>query len=470
MTAREEQSVDRSFDVFRAGFQAALSAAFADHLGRLDWDRTRIEAVQRDRLRTLLTVAKERSPFHARRLAHIDPATFELGDLLRLPVMSKVEMMAAFDDVTTDRRLTRAVAEETIGATATVPRPIDGELLLLASGGSSGTRGLFAFDVAAFAEYAASILRPAMARRAAAGDSPAASGPLVIVAAASAIHATGAAPPLLAGTPLAFKSVPVTLPLDQIVVRLNHLRPAVLYGYPSMLALLAGEQRAGRLHISPRSVSANSETLYETHRRAIRDAFGVPLADTYGSSEGLVGASAPDEHTMTFASDCCITELVDENDAPIPPGTTSAAVLVTNLFNTVQPLIRHRIEDRLTQRAPAGNGHLRADVEGRAPVVFDYGDVAIHPLVIGTSLTRRPHIVDFQVRQTDRGVIVDLITTGSVDITELTTELTATLADAGRTDPTVDVRVVPALRRDSRTGKLAQFVPAPARSRGPVTV
>jgi phenylacetate-CoA ligase len=198
MTALDEQSVDRSFDVFRAGFQAALYASFADHLGRLHWDRTRIETVQRDRLRALLTVAKEQPPFHARRLARIDPATFELGDLPRLPVMSKAEMMAAFDDVTTDRRLTRAVAEETIGATTTVPRPIDGELLVLASGGSSGTRGLFAFDVAAFAEYAASILRPAMARRADAGDSPAASGPLVIVAAASAIHATGAAPPLLA--------------------------------------------------------------------------------------------------------------------------------------------------------------------------------------------------------------------------------------------------------------------------------
>jgi phenylacetate-CoA ligase len=172
---------------------------------------------------------------------------------------------------------------------------------------------------------------------------------------------------------------------------------------------------------------------------------------------------------MTFASDCCITELVDEDDAPVTPGATSAAVLVTNLFNTVQPLIRYRVEDRLTQRAAAGNGHLRADVEGRAATLFDYGDVSIHPLVIATSLTRQPNIVDFQVRQTDRGVIVDLITTGSVDIGELATELAATLADAGRTNPTVDVRVVPALTRDSRTGKLAQFVPAPTRSRRPVT-
>jgi phenylacetate-CoA ligase len=470
MTGRHERSVDRTFDAFRDGFHAALSASVADHVGRLTWDWARIEAMQRDRLRALLRIAIERSPFHARRLTGIDPETFELADLPRLPVMSKAEMMAAFDHVTTDRRLTRALADDTIGATTTVPRPIDGELLVLASGGSSGTRGLFAFDVAAFAEYAASILRPAIARRAATGAPPAPTGPLVIVAAASAIHATGAAPPLLAGTPLAFESVPVTQPLDEIVERLNDLQPGVLYGYPSMLAVLAGEQKAGRLQITPQSVTANSETLHEAHRQAIGDAFGVPVANSFGSSEGLVGASAPGERTMTFASDCCIAELVDENDAPVAPGTTSAAVLVTNLFNTVQPLIRYRLEDCLTQQPAAGNGHLRADVEGRAATLFDYGDVYIHPLVIATSLTRHPNVIDYQVHQTDRGITVDVITAGSVDTTELIPELTAALATAGRTAPIVEVRVVPALARDSRTGKLAQFVPTPLPDHRSITV
>jgi phenylacetate-coenzyme A ligase PaaK-like adenylate-forming protein len=463
MTGLEERPVDSTFDVFRAGFQAALSACIGDHLGRLDWDRPRIEAMQRDRLRALLAIAIERSPFHARRLSGVDPDTFELDDLGRLPVMTKAEMMAAFDDVTTDRRLTRAAADAAIASTTTVPRPIDGELLVLASGGSSGSRGLFGFDVAAFAEYAASIMRPAMARSVAAGGPP--GGPLVIVAAASAIHATGAAPALLAGTPLAFEPVPVTRPLDEIVERLNELRPAALYGYPSMLVVLAGEQAAGRLHISPVSVTANSEVLHEAHRQAIRAAFGVPVVNSYGSSEGLVGSSAPDERAITFASDCCIAELVDADDAPVPPGTTSAGVLVTNLFNTVQPLIRYRLEDRLTRRPTAETEHLHADVEGRAATIFEYGEVSIHPLVIATSLTRHSNVLDYQVRQTDRGVHVDVITTGAVDTAGLRAELVAALADAGCTDPSVEVRVVPALARDSHTGKLAQFVPAVSASR-----
>jgi len=50
-------------------------------------------------VRALLAVAIERSPFHARRLSGIDPTTFELADLARLPVMTKAEMMHHFDDM-----------------------------------------------------------------------------------------------------------------------------------------------------------------------------------------------------------------------------------------------------------------------------------------------------------------------------------------------------------------------------------
>jgi phenylacetate-coenzyme A ligase PaaK-like adenylate-forming protein len=373
--------------------------------------------------------------------------------------MTKAEMMNAFDDVITDRRLSRAAADEAITATGTVPRPIAGELIVLASGGSSGTRGLFAFDVEAFAEYAATLMRPAAARRAAAPDDRR-DGPTVIVAAASAIHATGAAPPLLAGTPMEFVPVPVTSPVEEIVARLNELQPAVLYGYPSVLAVLAGEQLAGRLHIAPRAVTANSERLEDSHRTLISDAFEVPAANAYGTTEGLVGASPPGDRTMTFASDCCITELVDEHDQPVPPGTTSAAVLVTNLFNTVQPLIRYRIEDRLTQQPDADHhGHLRARVEGREATVFHYGHVAVHPLVIATTLTRHPDVVDYQARQTDRGITVEVLTTRPIDTTSLIDDLTAALTGVGLTRPTVHLRVVPTLARDTRTGKLIHFVP-----------
>src|SRR5207245_2760474 len=55
--------------------------------------------------------------------------------------------------------------------------------------------------------------------------------------------------------------VPATLPLPQIVERLNALQPTVLDGYASMLSLLAREALAGRLRITIRMLGPNSEPL-----------------------------------------------------------------------------------------------------------------------------------------------------------------------------------------------------------------
>jgi phenylacetate-coenzyme A ligase PaaK-like adenylate-forming protein len=86
----------------RAARHARLRAALPEHLERRTWDAARVRAHQRDRLRALLRQAKARSPFHAGRLAGVDPARFELGDLPALPTMTKAEMMAAFDQVLAD--------------------------------------------------------------------------------------------------------------------------------------------------------------------------------------------------------------------------------------------------------------------------------------------------------------------------------------------------------------------------------
>jgi phenylacetate-CoA ligase len=285
------------------------------------------------------------------------------------------------------------------------------------------------------------------------------------VGADSAIHATGLAPAVLDGGPVRFRPVPATLPLDEIVHRLNDLQPLGLYGYPSMLARLAAEQAEGRLLIAPLSVTATSETLRAEQRRLIRNVFGVPLVNTYGATEGLAGVSPPDDPVITFASDSCIVELVDEHDRPVPPGTTSAAILVTNLFNPVQPLVRYRIDDRVVQRPDAADhGHLRGEVEGRASDVLRFGGVAIHPVVIASPVEQAAGVADFQVRQTPAGVEIDVVPAGTtvgdaVDTAWLAGQVSDRLRHAGLADPDVTVTAVAATRRDPRTGKAPLFVP-----------
>src|SRR5579875_2804850 len=228
---------------------ASLSARMESEFGprllaqlpRLGWDAEKLARHQTDRLRTLL--------------AAIDPARFEMADLQSLPTMTKTEMMASFDELVTDRRLTLGQVESHLHASRHGPALLLGHYVCLASGGSSGQRGVFVQTVAEYAEHAAAILRYPVAGMLAAGRSP--DGTVIALAAAAApVHSTSFLAAALGQGAVTMVPVPVTMPLARAVQRLNELQPDVLVGYPSRLAQLAGEQRAGRLRITPHSVGA----------------------------------------------------------------------------------------------------------------------------------------------------------------------------------------------------------------------
>jgi phenylacetate-coenzyme A ligase PaaK-like adenylate-forming protein len=266
---------------------------------------------------------------------------------------------------------------------------------------------------------------------------------------------------MLAGSPVRFSFVPVTWPVADIVGRLNELRPDGLFGYPSMLARLAIEQRAGRLAIAPRMVNSTAETLLPEFRAAISEAFGAPITDTFATSEGLTGASAPDDPVITMATDSCIVELVDDAYRPVPPGVASAKVLVTNLYNTLQPLIRYELGDSFTRQPGShAHGHLRVTVVGRSDEILRYPGAEVHPVVLRSVLLAHPGVVDYLVTQTPRGVAVLALTERDVDLPRLRADLRAALLRTGLADPEVQAEAVSSLPRHPETGKLRRVVPA----------
>ncbi len=453
-------TTDIGADTLQARFNAALGGHLERHVGRPQWEAGRLAAHQRGQLRALLACAIARSPFHARRLAGIDPGHFELADLARLPVMTKEQLMAGFDELVTDRRLTRAGAEAHLAASAAEPSLLLGQYVCLASGGSSGLRGVFVQSIGEYAEFVASFLRPAAARMAAAGGSPPGGVLTAIVGAASPVHASGfGAAAGARGYPMRTISAPATLPLAELVRRLNQAQPLVLHGHTTKLTLLAREQRAGRLRIAPVSVTAMGELLTEEHRAAIAAAFGVPPVNQFTSTEGLTGQSEPGGTVLSFASDMCIAELVHDDNQPVPDGTPSAKVLLTNLYNHTQPLIRYELTDRFTPYPAAGHGHLRATVDGRADDTFRYGNLTVDPLVIRTVMVRIPAALEYQVRQTSCGIDVAVVAEGHLDHAGLAAWLEHSLRTAGLPDPQVHIRRVPDIARHPETGKARRFIP-----------
>src|SRR3712207_8825470 len=59
----------------------------------------------------------------------------------------------------------------------------------------------------------------------------------------------------------------------------------------------------------------------------------------------LFRSSTPDHPELEIDEDLVMVEVVDKDNEPVPPGTPGAKVLITNLVNFAQPLIRYEISD-----------------------------------------------------------------------------------------------------------------------------
>ena len=167
--------------------------------------------------------------------------------------------------------------------------------------------------------------------------------------------------------------------------------------------------------------------------------------------------------------DTTLIENVDADSRPVPAGQPGARLLVTNLHNLVQPLIRVEVTDMVTvdpDPCPCGRILIRAKaIHGRNDDVLSLparggGQVAVHPLHFAL-LTGDPHVREFQVRQ-DGPVIRILIvprylegpTTASDELeTRLGRAVVRQLAQLGARDPRVSVERRHELAR-SAGGKL----------------
>jgi phenylacetate-CoA ligase len=455
-------------DLLRARMAAAVGGRMPGHIERLGWNAPQLAGWQRARLRALLARAIDRSPFHAARLAGIDPGRFELADLPRLPVMTKAQMMERFDEVVTDRRLTQDLADRHIAASAAEPALLLGDYVCLVSGGSSGLRSVFVQTAEEYAEFAASATRRAMAAFLAGGGHRAEGMVIGMVGAASPAHSSGMAAATAAGPPVRMVSAPATWPTARIIERLNAAQPPALIGYATRLAELAREQSAGRLRLRPRGVTSISEMLTPGDREAIGAAFGVPVINMFVSTEGLVGHTDPGGLVFTFASDTCLAECVDEAGRPVPDGTASARVLVTNLHNLTQPLIRYELTDHFAPAGTSPGGFLRASAEGRDEDVFWYGAATVHPSALTTALLRAAQVREYQVRQTARGADITVVADAGLDEAALAATAEQSLRQAGITEPHVTISRVAAITRDRRTGKVRRFIATSPGGRSPV--
>ena len=132
-----------------------------------------------------------------------------------------------------------------------------------------------------------------------------------------------------------------------LVNALNEYKPSMLSGFPSALIRMADEKKVSRLKISPSFIIADGEPFGDEQRKKLSEVFKCDVTSTYSSAVTGCIAYECREHHLHINDDRIILEAVDEQGNPVRPGEKSDKILVTNLTNYVQPVIRYEIGDRV---------------------------------------------------------------------------------------------------------------------------
>jgi phenylacetate-CoA ligase len=423
------------------------------------WPVERREALKRERLTELVGHAARHAPYYREALAGYDPAV----GVASLPALTKATLMERFDDLVTDRRLRRDALLEHV-ETLRGDELYLGRYRVMTTSGSSGRKGLFVYDQPGWTAIGGQFLyfstlvgtRPRLPRLRMAligGGSPAHMSRRGALTMDVGLHR--------------MLALPVTLPLPELVEALNRFAPDALNVYPSMAVLLAEEQRAGRLHLSLRTMSTSSELRTPEAAARIAEAFGVAPFDIYATTEGLWGGECDRHEGVHLFEEDVIAENVDEDGRPVPDGTPGARLLVTNLANRVQPLIRLEVSDAVTLTShpcECGRTLRRIErIEGRTEDVIwlpgaDGRRVAVVPMQFSV-VARDRDVVEFQVVQEGARLCVRIVARGAASGLEerLRAGLAERLRSLGALDVEIEVRREGALTR-SAGGKLALVV------------
>lgn len=366
---------------------------------------------QQARLRTLLHVARSRSPVYRRLYGSQGSAVPALQDL---PPVTKPGLMAQFDDWVTDPAVTLDDVRGFLADPDLVGTPYRGRYFACTSSGTTGHPGFFLYDRRSVTVFRAMMLARVDVNWLSVADLGRLAGRRFRWAAVvgAGTHYAGAGWMQMERNRSRWRSrsyrvVGLDVPLAEIVDELNDFQPGILTTYPSVLRMLADERRAGRLQIRPVFIETSGETTDPVLVAEAQRVFGCPVHDAYACSEFLFLAFGCRHGWLHVNSDWVVLEPVDEQGRPVEPGVASDTVLLTNLVNHVQPLIRYELGDSVISRpdpCPCGLALPAMRVVSRRDDVMRLADgrgrrVSVAPLAIGSVVEQVPGVHRFQLIQ-----------------------------------------------------------------------
>lgn len=358
--------------------------------------------LQDERLKALVTYAKENSPYFKNLYKDIGE-DFSLDDL---PPTRKGELQEKFNEWVTDPELNQDNVKNYLDRDVN-----DNSLLLdkytaLKTSGSTGEPLMMVRD-----DYHNKIHGALVNRRLMHGIDPNILNPQFYKI-ATVIHTSPGASSYngylraLATFPdykQNMMAISVLEDIDSIVKKLNEFKPDVMTGYASSLIMLAKEKKEGRLKIDLKLIANSAELLADEGYKELQEAFKCKIINNYCMTEGGEIAMANGSPEMLLNEDWIIVEPVDSNLQPIKEEEEfSEGILITDLSNYVQPIIRYYVGDRINIR-PSKNGDSLPElkINGRTFESFTLGGKKYTMVFIVTKAEVWPGLMKYQVVQLD---------------------------------------------------------------------
>lgn len=359
--------------------------------------------LQQNRLHELIAYARKNSPYFAKLYQNID----DNSPLSKYPTTNKADMMKHFDEWFTDRSITKEVVDCFLSDLANVGKKLNGKYLVYTTSGSTGAPCIVLYDQRAIHVSSAIGILRSFARKQDKKAFIKSGGKTIALFADNGFYlGCGSIRYTLHKMPWKkhkMKTCDVRKPTQEIIDLLNDFQPSMIGCYPTFMEILSSEQENGKLHIHPSIIMTGGEQLNDKVRDHLTAVFGCFVQTNYSCTEGGTIACECTENHFHINDDWLIVEAVDENNQPVPFGTPSAKVLLTNLANAICPMIRFEITDRIVMHdepCACQNPRPWLTLEGRTDDILIFENkIKIPPLSLYALLKEIPEIERFQLIQ-----------------------------------------------------------------------
>jgi phenylacetate-CoA ligase len=358
--------------------------------------RSQIDIQQRRRLENILSFVRRQSRFYKQHYADIPD---EVTNLEAFPPVTKSMLMENFDDVVTDTAVTKAEIDEFVADEATIGTRFLDRYPVWVTSGTTGEPGIFVQDDTSL--IVLNVVPDRWTLPALLGVKQLSriveNGIRGAEIAVTGGHFTGASGVALMRRESTFYRNRIQMfspmqPISDLVNKLNRFQPTYLVGYSTVLVELAQAQRDGRLDLNPVFIAPTAEPISGPEKHELARAFDCAVREIYGATEFFPIAVECEHGNLHANTDWVVLEPVDEEYQPVEPGEPSDTVLITNLANRIQPLVRYDLGDSITlyeERCPCGSAFPIIEVEGRQGDVLrfetdDGEEVPIFPLPLSS--------------------------------------------------------------------------------------